>query len=304
MRHNAICLIWSVRTVCYRGQERSLASADTHRLAMSKLFVARIPPNVTQDALNGLFSKYGTLKYINLKVNYAFVQFENIEDAQTAAKELDGHQLEGQTIVVETARDVMREHSRSHRGRFDDRPPRDSGYSRYPDDRYRRYDDRPYPRYRSRSRSRSPEYRDRYMQRSPRRYDDNRSPHHMRRDYYGSEPRYPRDSRGSEPRQCYRCGDTTHIARYCSKPRVSPPHYDQPRGADQNAGISHEQEAPIIDGQPQAWDSSAEAAWSADAVPKLEQEQSEPTENSRSASPAKEHPARRRSPSPVTDFYS
>lgn len=50
------------------------------------------------------FDRYGKLRRVEIKRNYAFVQFESIEQAQDAVRATNGRAFNGQTITVEYVR--------------------------------------------------------------------------------------------------------------------------------------------------------------------------------------------------------
>lgn len=78
----------------------------------TKLFVAQLSFDTTNDSLQTLFSNYGkvlsaqviTDRDSNRSKGFGFVEFESDADAQTAIKELDGKEFEGRSIVVSVAR--------------------------------------------------------------------------------------------------------------------------------------------------------------------------------------------------------
>mmetsp|Transcript_14172 Transcript_14172/g.20775 ORF Transcript_14172/g.20775 Transcript_14172/m.20775 type:complete len:177 (-) Transcript_14172:576-1106(-) len=134
-----------------------------------------------------LFSPYGELVRIDMKKNYAFVQFTNVDDATKAKEATNGGKLDQSVITVEYV--AQRRRDRDERGgrgggdrdrggyrgggrsdyrhRRDDRD-RDDDRRRSPP-RYRDDDRNHGYRGRARSRSRSPGYRPRSRSRSPRR---------------------------------------------------------------------------------------------------------------------------------------
>mmetsp|Transcript_12135 Transcript_12135/g.18332 ORF Transcript_12135/g.18332 Transcript_12135/m.18332 type:complete len:177 (+) Transcript_12135:1248-1778(+) len=127
-----------------------------------------------------LFEPYGRLVRIEMKRNYAFVQFETVEEASRAKDATNGGKLDQSEITVEFVARRMGEGGGRDRGRRDDYRGGRGGYrgDRYDERRdrggrrddsyrggYRGDRDRDYRR-RSRSRSRSPGYR----RRSPPRY--------------------------------------------------------------------------------------------------------------------------------------
>ena len=77
------------------------------------IYVGNISHSVTEDVLRSLFEQVGPVKSVKMITDkftgmprgFAFVQMETTEDAQKAIEELNGHELEGRTIVVNQARE-------------------------------------------------------------------------------------------------------------------------------------------------------------------------------------------------------
>lgn len=198
-----------------RGDGRIKRKEDDRRkniLPSETLFVVNFHEETTKrEDLEMLFSPYGELVRIDMKRNYAFVQFTSVENASKAKEATNGGKLDQSVITVEFVAqrvgegrggggDRRKERERSDRDRDRGYRARDytrgggyrGGYrrdDRYDDFRRDRYDeyrggfrggrDRSPPRdrydeYRSRgrSRSRSPIYRYRSRSPSPRRERD------------------------------------------------------------------------------------------------------------------------------------
>jgi len=207
----------AVRAEFARGDGRIKRKEDERRRQIQPnetLFVVNFHEETTKrEDLDMLFSPYGKIVRIEMKRNYAFVQFETIDQAIAAKDATNGGKLDQSELTVEYVARRMGEsrgpprrrydddrrggyrggggggyrdgrddyHYRGGGGRRDDYRPRGGGRDRY-DDRdydYRRegYD----RRRRSRSRSRSPGYRRRSRSRSPG-YDRD----HRRDDYRAS----------------------------------------------------------------------------------------------------------------------
>jgi arginine/serine-rich splicing factor 4/5/6 len=216
----------ALRAEFARGDGRTKRKEDERRKRISPsetLFVVNFHEATTrQEDLRMLFEPYGELVRIDMKRNYAFVQFRTIEEATRAKEVTNGGKLDQSVLTVEY---VARRRDRDGGGggggdrrrrddrRRDDRrrsggggggppPPRDRDYGRR-DDRY--YDDRrspPRERYyrgRSRSRSRSPprHYRSRSPPRDRYYYDDDRPPR-------GRSPPDGAGYRGRSPDDGYR----------------------------------------------------------------------------------------------------
>lgn len=75
------------------------------------LFVGSLPYSVTDETLTQLFSQHGQIvsvnvikdKYTGQSRGFAFVEMGTDEEAQKAIQALNGHQLEGRSIVVKEA---------------------------------------------------------------------------------------------------------------------------------------------------------------------------------------------------------
>ena len=176
----------SLRAEFARGDGRVKRKEDDRRKRIQPsetLFVVNFPEQTTKrDDLRMLFEPFGELVRIEMKRNYAFVQFQNIEHAIQARDAVNGGKLDQSVLTVEFVaqhrgggdrgdrrggdRGDRRRDSRDRPGDYRRRsPPRDRHY--YEKDYHRRS---PPPRYRggrSRSRSRSPPRYDR-RSRSPR----------------------------------------------------------------------------------------------------------------------------------------
>jgi len=68
---------------------------------MSKLYVGRISERTRERDLEDLFSKFGKITCIELKLGYAFVEFEDRRDAEDALKEVHGTDFLEHRITVE-----------------------------------------------------------------------------------------------------------------------------------------------------------------------------------------------------------
>jgi arginine/serine-rich splicing factor 7 len=66
--------------------------------------VKNIPSRTKETDLRGLFSKYGNIIDLVLKVNFAFIQYENEKEAMIAIKHLNDFNLMGNKINVESAK--------------------------------------------------------------------------------------------------------------------------------------------------------------------------------------------------------
>merc|ERR1711966_291975 len=126
-----------LRSEFARGDGRVKRKEDERRkkiLPNETLFVVNFHEETTKrEDLQMLFEPYGELVRIDMKRNYAFVQFKTVEEAIRAKESTNGGKLDQSEITVEY---VAR--------RMGDRA-RDDGYRRPPS---RRDDDRPRGGYR------------------------------------------------------------------------------------------------------------------------------------------------------------
>lgn len=102
-----------------------------------KVYVGNLGDNGRKEEIEREFEKFGRLHDVWVARNppgFAFVEFEDLRDAEDAIKELDGKHICGARVRVEMSR---------HRGRGGGRGGRheDRGGRRF-DDRNSRYDDR------------------------------------------------------------------------------------------------------------------------------------------------------------------
>jgi splicing factor, arginine/serine-rich 4/5/6 len=185
----------AVRAEFAKGDGRIKRKEDDRRQRIhpsETLFVVNFHEETTRrDDLKMLFEPYGELVRIEMKRNYAFVQFKTIEEATKAREEVNGGKLDQSVLTVEYVAqqrgdgDIRRDVGRRGRGessggrRGDDRRRPRNDDNRRDDHRRRDHDRRSPPRFhrgggRSRSRSRSPPRS--YRSRSPRGrdYDDRR----------------------------------------------------------------------------------------------------------------------------------
>ncbi|MFC1841804.1 RNA recognition motif domain-containing protein [Candidatus Dependentiae bacterium] len=77
------------------------------------IYVGNIAHSVSEDVLRSLFEQFGQIvsvkiitdKFTGLPRGFAFVQMATKEEALKAIEELNGHELEGRSIVVNEARE-------------------------------------------------------------------------------------------------------------------------------------------------------------------------------------------------------
>lgn len=83
-----------------------------------RLYIGNLAYSVTRQDLQERFAPFGAIREIRLVTEkdgqskgFAFVEFENSDDAQAAAEALDGKDINGRKIRVNEARERERRHA-------------------------------------------------------------------------------------------------------------------------------------------------------------------------------------------------
>ncbi|KAE9444736.1 hypothetical protein C3L33_23366, partial [Rhododendron williamsianum] len=76
------------------------------RHGSTRLFVGRLSSRTRSRDLEDLFSRYGRVRNVDMKRDYAFVEFSDPRDADDARYGLNGRELDGSRITVEFAKGV------------------------------------------------------------------------------------------------------------------------------------------------------------------------------------------------------
>ncbi|XP_062180222.1 serine/arginine-rich splicing factor RS2Z33-like isoform X2 [Phragmites australis] len=84
------------------------------RYGNTRLYVGRLSSRTRTRDLEHLFSRYGRIREVELKRDYAFIEFSDPRDADDAQYNLDGRDVDGSRIVVEFAKGVPRGSGGSH----------------------------------------------------------------------------------------------------------------------------------------------------------------------------------------------
>lgn len=107
---------------------------DRDKTNPCRLYVGNVSRYVREKDIKDLFSKYGRIRDLIVREFYAFVEFDDVRDAEDATNELNGYKLEGERLIVHVANVA-----RSRIGRNSDRDDRerDRGSRRRDDSRDR-----------------------------------------------------------------------------------------------------------------------------------------------------------------------
>lgn len=94
-----------------------------------RLFIGSLPYDTTNQQLEELFAQAGTVESVNVITDrysgrgkgFAFVEMATEEEAQKAIQTLNGHNLNGRSIVVNEARPQEDRANRGDRGGYSKR---------------------------------------------------------------------------------------------------------------------------------------------------------------------------------------
>ena len=104
--------------------------------SVTSLFVGKIPPSVTENDLRSKFSPYGTISSVRhiKEKGFAFIEFENNEQAQNALKSLFmGLEMQGKMLSINWAKSQDSSKKRSNEGNVPvDKKARHTGDHVYP----------------------------------------------------------------------------------------------------------------------------------------------------------------------------
>ncbi|VAH74237.1 unnamed protein product [Triticum turgidum subsp. durum] len=74
----------------------------------TRLYVGRLPSRTRTRDLEDLFGRYGRVRHVDMKHEFAFVEFSDPRDADEARYNLDGRDFDGSRMIVEFAKGVPR----------------------------------------------------------------------------------------------------------------------------------------------------------------------------------------------------
>ncbi|KAL8480459.1 hypothetical protein ACS0TY_027115 [Phlomoides rotata] len=74
----------------------------------TRLYVGHLSSRTRSRDLEHVFSRYGRVRDVDMKRDYAFVEFSDPRDADDARYNLDGRDVDGRRIIVEFAKGVPR----------------------------------------------------------------------------------------------------------------------------------------------------------------------------------------------------
>ncbi|KAJ0538304.1 putative RNA recognition motif domain, nucleotide-binding alpha-beta plait domain superfamily [Helianthus annuus] len=72
----------------------------------TRLYVGHLASRTRSRDLEDIFSRYGRIRHVDMKRDYAFVEFSDPRDADDARYSLNGRDVDGSRIVVEFSKGV------------------------------------------------------------------------------------------------------------------------------------------------------------------------------------------------------
>ncbi|KAI7758085.1 hypothetical protein M8C21_033350 [Ambrosia artemisiifolia] len=78
------------------------------RYSTTRLYVGHLASRTRSRDLEDIFSRYGRIRHVDMKRDYAFVEFSDPRDADDAQYSLNGRDVDGRRIVVEFSKGVPR----------------------------------------------------------------------------------------------------------------------------------------------------------------------------------------------------
>lgn len=77
-----------------------------------QIYVAKLSSSIRERDLHDRFAKYGDIRRIQIKSNYAFIEYYDYRDAEYAVERMDGRVFEGHRIIVQASKGKRRSRSR------------------------------------------------------------------------------------------------------------------------------------------------------------------------------------------------
>lgn len=69
----------------------------------SRIYVGKLPENISEDRLRDLFSEFGEILSVEVKTGFGFIFFQRVEDAERAIQKMHGTDLDGHSLLVENS---------------------------------------------------------------------------------------------------------------------------------------------------------------------------------------------------------
>lgn len=79
--------------------KRSRSRSDSR----SRIYIGHISTHARESDLREVFEKYGSIRNVEVKFNYAFLEYDDSKSAKQAIDKLNGQDLDGHRMIVEMA---------------------------------------------------------------------------------------------------------------------------------------------------------------------------------------------------------
>lgn len=70
----------------------------------TRIYVGHLSPHTRDRDLDRAFSRYGRIEKIDVRMGFAFIEYEDRRDAEDAIAEMDGREFDGARVVVQPGR--------------------------------------------------------------------------------------------------------------------------------------------------------------------------------------------------------
>jgi arginine/serine-rich splicing factor 7 len=95
-----------------RSRSRSRSRSSKSR-SNARIYVGRLSRRTRAQDLRDAFGKFGNIKNVDLKSDYAFIEFEESKQAKIAIDKMDREELDDHRIIVEKAIPKRKSHGPS-----------------------------------------------------------------------------------------------------------------------------------------------------------------------------------------------
>lgn len=79
----------------------------------SRIYIGRLSRRTRAQDIRDVFSKFGTIKSLDMKSDYAFLEYEEEKQAKEAIRKMDHEELDHHQIIVEEAIPKRKSHGPS-----------------------------------------------------------------------------------------------------------------------------------------------------------------------------------------------
>lgn len=95
------------------GERRSRSRSRSRSRANARIYIGRLSRRTRAQDIRDAFRKFGAIKTLDLKSDYAFLEYDDEKQAKEAIKKMDREELDGHQIIVEEAIPKRKSHGPS-----------------------------------------------------------------------------------------------------------------------------------------------------------------------------------------------